>query len=91
MKIFGIQGFYRLPDDFEGGVSEALRALADWLDSPKPTNDHVEPWPPKATEAWKEIYHRFVAAEKMGYRFSGCVGIDFGEPGKWHRQPHQVK
>lgn len=80
MKVLTIDAlFFKLPDDFEGGLSDALRVMADYHDAPKTregqkreTNtDRSTPWRQMRDKMWLE----FLEQIKGGQRLRGSVCI----------------
>ena len=80
MKVLVIDAlFFRLPDDFEGGLSDALRAMADYHDDPvtlagqerEVESDKGEPWRKMRDKMWYE----FMDTVEGGQRLRGSVTI----------------
>lgn len=80
MKVFTIDAlFFKLPDNFEGGMSDALRAMADYHDEPKTregqerkkNTDRSAPWRQMRDKMWFE----FLEQIKGGQRLRGSVCI----------------
>lgn len=67
--------YFKLPDDFKGGLSDALRAAADYHDEVKHTRQRRTdvsreiPWPEMRKALWKE----FLEAVADGDRLCGCA------------------
>lgn len=68
MKVLYINGFFKLPDNFEGEFADALRVLADYHeDSKRPAIEDVPDVMPSTertyVEAWK-VFLEFVKKSK---------------------------
>lgn len=74
--------YFRLPDNFSGGISDALRCLADYHD--KAQAQHA-PQPFKdlnmtVSEACGSTFDQFVDAIQIGKRFVGLVQLGTFDP-----------
>jgi hypothetical protein len=83
MKILAIQmAYFRLPDDFSGGVSDALRCLADFHDkaqvqyAPQPFKDLDM----TISEVCGSIFDQFISAVQTEKRFVGLVQLGAFDP-----------
>jgi|SRR5208283_2799184 len=76
MKVLELSGFFRLPDDFYGTVSDAIRLLADYHESDGPSNPtrkcSHEDAPRTRKNAWEEFWKYAVT------RNDGKVVMDIG-------------
>lgn len=88
---FGVLHFH-LPDDFEGGLSEALRAMADYHDSVvaegKPQEIEKHPYDPgeaSMKEHGDEMWTCFMKTIEAGRRVAGTVCVTRYErvDGEW--------
>lgn len=82
MKIVTIDNlFFKLPDDFKGSLAEALRLLADYVESPiPPQQDAFDIKPPEVNiEAWKH----FLGVTVKGGRMYGVFSVQELVDGKW--------
>jgi len=77
---------FRLPDDFKGGVPEALRALADYYETgPKQTQSQKprRGRPTKAATAYDEFRNerlgKFFAAIEEGASLDGLIALMEGD------------
>ena len=88
MKTLVMQtAHFKLPDDFEGTISDALRALADYHDdvTGKPQQDFQILEDNIAEMSFRkansELFDRFLDCIKDGRRFVGTVQIVSYHPG----------
>lgn len=72
MKVLGLRGYFKLPNDFDGGLSDALRLLADYHDRPE-TKKRKEVSDGNADDYWAE----FLNDIKNGNRVT--MGISISE------------
>lgn len=77
---------FRLPDDFAGGVSEALRLLADYYESSPSQTPSQRPKrgrPPKVATAYDEFRtdrrEKFFAAVAEGAKLDGLISLMEGD------------
>jgi len=91
MKILEIGPvLFKLPDDFSGGLSDALRLLADYHELPKTERKRLSrpskrgtPDRPKEYQAFRESrLGEFFAAVKEGYKVHGSVCMMEGDETK---------
>lgn len=83
MKALSIkQAYFRLPDNFDGGLSDALRLLADYHDevaSKSSTPAVVEADPELLNRTFKEVdnvlFDRFIQSIQQNKRFVGLVQL----------------
>jgi hypothetical protein len=91
MKVLSIkQAYFRLPDDFEGGLSAALRLLADYHDEMVKKPD--DPDEPRLVEidnelenkSFKEVdcmlFDKFIDKIQDGKRLVGLVQLTDFDP-----------
>jgi hypothetical protein len=94
MKIFSYCGYFKLPDDFKGGLSEALRAFADYHDSTKrlPKTKRLRKLHSKVytvsearavNTAMRRAWDVFEQALALGARYHGVVSIQTLKGKKW--------
>lgn len=91
MKVlsFGVL-FFKLPDDFDGGFSDALRALADYHDSVTDTpqqrigGEHNPSCDKTAAEHAEEVWDEFWSTiHESGCRVYGIAGVtDYPDGGE---------
>lgn len=71
---------FKLSDDFDGDVEEALRQLGQYLMSPKPRMDIPGDADPTAMDTFMQVVNR-------GGRFSGFLGMAEGDGVEWTKRP----
>lgn len=91
MKQISMVFQFKLPDDFKGGVPEALRILARFLETkskPLPKNKLI---PPKIPI--KELYPVWCEIVNNGGKFAGSIGLQrYSEKlKKWIDLPMGIK
>lgn len=59
-KILGIQGFFLLPDDFNGSYIDALRLLADYHEKEGLSNPQREVSDGNSEATWKDMWTIFL-------------------------------
>ena len=78
---------FKLPDDFEGNLSDALRALADYHDeiTGKSKQDlrllEDDIWDMSFREANSALFDKFLDCVQNDQRFAGTVQIVSYDPG----------
>jgi len=77
--------FFELPDDFSGTVSDALRLMADYIDTP--TKQMTEPKEDQPT--FDEFLHTLEEGGKLLTKIS--VQYLNKETNKWEKQPQGAK
>ena len=76
LKVLTVENFYfKLPDDFNGGLSDAIRLYADYHDEVKNTDKHEiddnDELPKDSISMW---YH-FLDSIENGQKMTGCISI----------------
>jgi hypothetical protein len=86
MKILAVyMSYFRLPDNFSGNISDALRMMADYHDV---INEHkhdcpCEPMPPldmTLSETFGYTFDEFINAAKDGKRLVGLIQLSDFDP-----------
>lgn len=82
--------YFRLPDDFSGGISDALRLMADYHDqvtgggpASMARASMRRPMPPlnsTLSEAFGLMFDEFVGAVRDGKRLSGILRLNDFDP-----------
>lgn len=76
LKVLFIKDFYfKLPDDFNGGLSDALRLYADYHDEVKNTDKHKIEDGEKLSEDDVSIWYHFLDSIEKGQKMTGCLSI----------------
>jgi hypothetical protein len=94
MKVLNIDGlFFKLPDDFKGGLGDALRAMADYHDQPATAErQRREKGFGEGTsheEARSKMWALFLEAISNGDRLCGSITLSAYE-GKKPRKPQPL-
>ena len=71
MRVLEVDGFFRLPDDWEGTFADALRLLADYHEGPG--KERRELRPPKTTR--DDAWDKFLASTKESFRVYMGIGL----------------
>jgi hypothetical protein len=83
MKILALHMVYfRLPDNFSGTISDALRLMADYRDNASGTSV-LKPMPPMHTtlaEAFGLMFDEFIDETQNGKRLVGMVQLNDFDP-----------
>jgi hypothetical protein len=83
MKVLTLyMAYFRLPDNFVGGVSDALRLMADYHDKASATSECRPMLPLDSTlsEAFGIMFDEFLEVSKDGKRMTGMVQINDFNP-----------
>lgn len=88
MRIIYINGIFKLPDDFEGNLSQAIR---EWLAyrQTEETKDRREkaknnrPVGSEPKDIPDKLWNRAMSAFNSGYRFEGDIFCGKHENGEW--------
>ena len=74
--------YFRLPDDFSGSLSDALRCMADYHDHPKSEVVHYPPpqLSTKLSDTLGETFDEFIGAVRDGKRLSGLMQMKDFDP-----------
>ena len=83
MKILSLHmAYFRLPDDFCGNVSDALRAMADYRDSMAGTAKQkpMLPLDTPLSEAFGLMFDEFVEETQNGKRLVGMIQLSDFDP-----------
>jgi hypothetical protein len=76
-KVFYMDAFFHLPDDFGGGISDALRLMANYHDSVKNTSkqEMEKGIDDKCHPTYEENWNYFLNAVKNGKKIQGLTAI----------------
>ncbi|MFA5766385.1 MAG: hypothetical protein WC919_00490 [Candidatus Paceibacterota bacterium] len=83
MKILTLHmTYFRLPDDFSGSISDALRAMADYRDSVASTSKHkpMLPLHTPLSEAFGLMFDEFIDETQNGKRLVGMIQLNDFDP-----------
>jgi hypothetical protein len=74
--------YFRLPDDFSGSVSDALRAMADYRDSVASTSTQkpMLPLHTPLSEAFGLMFDEFIDETQNGKRLVGMIQLNDFNP-----------
>ena len=80
MKVLAIDSlFFKLPEDFEGGLSDALRSLADYHEQPATAERQRREKAPDDALSWREfrtkLWKMFLEAVSEGNRMCGTISL----------------
>jgi hypothetical protein len=74
--------YFRLPDDFSGSISDALRVMADYHDKVTsiPTQKPMLPLHTPLSEAFGLMFDEFVDETQNGKRLVGMIQLNDFDP-----------
>lgn len=80
MKVLSIDGlFFKLPPDFKGGLSDALRAMADYHDQPATAERQRREKGFGDALSWREtrtkLWELFLESVSKGDRLCGLISL----------------
>lgn len=78
MKVLSLNGYFHLPDDFNGTLPDAIRLLADYHESKEARKQRIVG--PDTMGVPPDLWSRFWNGAQQGFRV--CMGMALGE---WHK------
>ena len=85
MKVLGHFAFFLLPDDFDGGLSDALRLLADYHEGEGASRREIQEMPEGHAESRRRLFADFLKELKNDRKHVGDMGIRQYLKGEWTR------
>lgn len=84
MKIFSFFGYFELPETFKGGMSNALRIMANYHESIREIKAFNRRYRGKNEKIdINKIWGGFIKGRKKGCKLSGNVGLFVLKDNKW--------
>ena len=91
IQILAIDGIFRLPDDFDGSLPDALRLYAEYLETPEANKIRSVSSTKYADLSYDDKWKEFNKAVNEGYKFSGARQLYRLDDDKWIKVDHKLK
>jgi len=83
MQILTMDGYFHLPNDFDGSIADAFRLYADYIESPKSNEIREVSTAKYADLSYDDKWKEFDKGVKAGFRFTGTRQLYRLDDDKW--------